>query len=334
MSRQGSLSEEAIVDIINQSKTYPPKLIGLSIHDDSSLANLTLSTLMSAPAVVFGCEAGESKSRPIGTGPPLNLLTEDIGFLGEIGFTDLQKDTGNIIRRQILGMDKNEVCPTDTSFAFQIAKIYLREQGYEYEYKNDTAYLGNFAFRKMGHNSGSYRSDPNDFAGYQIPINYRSNNPRTINLTDILNGSALKQEPKLLLDKIVMVGLAADSEDVYQTPYALGQQTPGVLIHAQMTSQIVSALLDDRPLIYVPSSVIANCWLYIWTVFGTLLLFFMRSIKIASIILFIQILTFNIIYMLLFSMGIWLPYTTVILSYFLIGLLISSLPEAIKLLRS
>lgn len=325
MERQGSLAEDALVEIINQSKAYPPKLIGLSIHDDSPVKNQTLSTLKSAPPIVFGCEAGDSISKPIGTGPPPNLSS------GNIGFTDVKDDEDDVVRRQILGMDKKEICPTNISFAFQIARMYLQEKGYEYKYKNGIAYLGNFSFHRMRHNSGPYRVNQDDFSGYQIPINYRPDNPRSINLTDVLNGSALAQEPKLFSNKIVLIGLASDSEDVYQTPYSIGQGTAGIVIHAQMASQIISAILDERPLIYVSPIMLSNLWLYIWLALGVFLILSIQSIKGVSIAVFVEILTFNGVYALLFFSGLWLPYTTVILAHFLIGLLVSVSPRTVKL---
>lgn len=51
---------------------------------------------------------------------------------------------------------------------------------------------------------------------------------------------------------------------------------PGVIVHAQMVSQILSAVLDRRPLLWVWPAWGEALWVYSWSVVGGLLAWRMR----------------------------------------------------------
>lgn len=76
-----------------------------------------------------------------------------------------------------------------------------------------------------------------------------------VTLTEVLNNQV---NPKLIKDRLVIIGTTATSIDKgFYTPYsALPDQSsrmPSVYIHAQIASQIMSAVLDGEPLIwYLP----------------------------------------------------------------------------------
>ncbi|MHC5827097.1 MAG: CHASE2 domain-containing protein [Nostoc sp.] len=72
-------------------------------------------------------------------------------------------------------------------------------------------------------------------------------------LEDILSD---KINLDLLKDKVVIIGVTANTvSDTWSTPYSTAQQDyqeiSGVFIQAQMVSQVLSAVLDQRPILWV-----------------------------------------------------------------------------------
>ena len=115
-----------------------------------------------------------------------------------------------------------------------------------------------------------------DTGGYQILLNYRSfqNSPGEIapkvTLTDVLRGKVNAEQVK---DRIVLIGTTAQSfRDYSPTPYMTGQafseEIPGVILQAQMVSQLVSAVMDGRPLISVLPVWGEVLWVWSWSVIG------------------------------------------------------------------
>ncbi|NES87453.1 MAG: CHASE2 domain-containing protein, partial [Moorea sp. SIO2B7] len=76
-----------------------------------------------------------------------------------------------------------------------------------------------------------------------------------------------KVDSELIRDRIILMGYTSISfQDVKETPYSAilkkNRLMPGVVVHAQIVSQILSSVLDDRPLIwYFPWWVE---WFFIW----------------------------------------------------------------------
>lgn len=58
----------------------------------------------------------------------------------------------------------------------------------------------------------------------------------------VLNGEIPED---LMRDRIVLIGSTAESlRDFFQTPYG---KMPGVFVHANLVSQLISSALDGRP---------------------------------------------------------------------------------------
>ena len=94
-----------------------------------------------------------------------------------------------------------------------------------------------------------------------------------VTLKDVLTG---KLKPEKVKNRIVLIGITAQSAgDFFPTPYSTGrgyyQEMPGVIVHAQMVSQILSAVLSGRPLLWVWPSWGEVLWVYSWSVVGGLL---------------------------------------------------------------
>ncbi len=165
------------------------------------------------------------------------------------------------------------------SFSLQLALMYLKDRGISGKLTEAKQYqLGNAVFAKLQKNSGGYQTV--DARGYQILLNYRTrgNIARQISLTQVLQGDF---EPEWVKDKIVLIGATAPSlKDVFFTPYSAaeqGKQTSGIWLHAHMTSQILSTVLDEQPLFWFSSEWVEDLWILAWAIGGCILVWYIRN---------------------------------------------------------
>ncbi|NEQ82479.1 MAG: CHASE2 domain-containing protein, partial [Moorea sp. SIO2I5] len=102
-----------------------------------------------------------------------------------------------------------------------------------------------------------------------------------------------------------------DLKDVHQTPYTKGpwsDKIPGVMVHAQMSSQIISAVLKQRPLLWWLPQWLEVLWIGIWSVVGGLLVWRLHSPSYLGIGVFVGIsLLSGVCYGLLLKGG-WIPF--------------------------
>ena len=195
-----------------------------------------------------------------------------------IGFSDLVVDPDQVLRRHLLFMQlvANSPCATELSFSSQLALHYLKGDRIQPQTTSqDQFQLGTRIFNQLRSNTGAYRSLPlSNLGGYQILLNYRASKTiaQQVTLTEVLQD---KVNPNWVKNRIVLIGITAPTtDDNFFTPYSTSQwpyQTvSGVVIHAQKVSQIVSAVLDKRPLLQVWSQRLEVIWIWGWSVLGGL----------------------------------------------------------------
>ena len=272
--RTGSLSDLALTRLLEKLAQFQPKAIGLDIyHDQSSQRNqASLAAKLKIDDIFAICKVQElTKDRP-GISPPLGVT------LQRQGFSDIIPDTDRVLRRHLLAMQPADVtspCTARYALNAQLAFHYLEAKGISAKYTDSgDLQLGNVVFKRLQPHRGGYQLA--DTGGYQILLNYRSfqNSPLEIapkvTLTDVLRG---KVNPELVKDRIVLIGTTAQSfRDYSPTPYMTGQgfseEIPGVILQAQMVSQLVSAVMDGRPLISVLPVWGEILWVWSWSVVG------------------------------------------------------------------
>jgi CHASE2 domain-containing sensor protein len=169
-------------------------------------------------------------------------------------------------------------CNTNLSFAALLAINYLQKEGIETSFTNQDIQIGKTLFPILKSNSGSY--EHLDAAGYQIMLNYRHPNRLAdkVTLTEVLNNQV---NPSLIKDRLVIIGTTATSIDKgFYTPYsALPDQPsrmPSVYIHAQIASQIMSAVLNGQRLIWYLPEWAEYIWVCGWSVVGGVLAWQLR----------------------------------------------------------
>ena len=276
--RGASLSDRALAQLLKKLQQYQPQVIGLDIYRDFPVdpKHPELATyLQQNQRFIAVCEVGET-DHP-GIRPPAEVPKD------RLSFSDIPVDPDGVIRRQLLGMASNpkSFCITDTSFSFQVAQVYLADKGIDYKRTpQGDLQIGDVVFKKLKPDTGGYQEL--DTRGYQVLLNYRSRSiARTISLTEILSGKIDAELPNLVKGRIVLIGTTAPSfKDNFPTPYSAGNwqdKMPGVMIQAHMTSQIISAVLDGRPLIWWWCAWGEIFWIWGWSFVGGVVGWYMRS---------------------------------------------------------
>jgi CHASE2 domain-containing sensor protein len=277
--RGASLSDSALAQLLKKLQQYQPQVIGLDIYRDFPVdpKHPELATyLRQNQRLISVCEVGET-DKHLGISPPAEVPKH------RLSFSDFPVDPDGAIRRQFLGMASNpkSSCITDTSFSFQVAQVYLADKGIDYKRTPPgDLQIGNIVFKKLQPDTGGYHEL--DTLGYQVLLNYRSRSiARTIDLTEILSGKLDAELPNLVKGRIVLIGTTAPSfKDYFPTPYSSGNwqdKMPGVMIQAQMTSQIISAVLDGRPLIWWWCAWGEIVWIWGWSLVGGVVAWYVRS---------------------------------------------------------
>lgn len=257
MRRQGSLAERALVQLLEKLKPHNPAVIGLDIYRDPPIKDPNAATEAARLRdEYFGgrfidvCQVGGGVGNSDEIPPPLGIPLE------RVGFSDLPKDDDDVVRRQIFGMAGGQVCNTNESFSFRVARRYLEDRDFEFKRISRTVYqIGNQDFQKSEPHTGGYH-DLNG-GGFEVLLNYRSSNQVApqVSLSEILDGSKDTELSDLVKGKIVLIGTIDRSyKDYHFTPYSAAHQPlkkiPGVEVQAHMVSQIVSAVYGQRAVLW------------------------------------------------------------------------------------
>jgi len=201
-----------------------------------------------------------------------------------VSASDIVVDDDGTVRRILLSVRDvdGQIVP---GLAAQAALLYLQQEGITVEMldsQHQHLRLGKAQFQPMGSMTGGYIHA--DVGGYQILANFRHIDKgykrfTEVSLIDVLRG---KIPPQLMRDRIVLIGgTAASLGDRLHTPFSNRFDdvpgTPSVVIHADFISQLLSAALDDRPLLYSWTESWEWIWIMAWAGVGTVLGWALRS---------------------------------------------------------
>ena len=265
---RGSLSDAALAQLLQKLTPHQPRVIGLDIYHDFEYEPELAKQLTATPQFIAPCKVSNSSTQPDGiTGPP------EIPN-AQLGFTNFPSDPNTVIRRQLIGMATDGVmCSTPYALSVQVALAYLGPD-YAVEYQPESPLkIGDTSFPRLPHTAGGYQLEPDDANGYQVLINYRSQSPHQIPLAAVLQGEVDDQLRGWVRDRILLIGPDNTKKDVHPTPYSHGaypEKMLGVEIHAQMISQILSAVLDQRSLLWWYPEWFEWVWIYSWSLTGAL----------------------------------------------------------------
>lgn len=279
------IKDDTLAQVLEKLQGYEPRAIGIDILRDvpqgTPQGRIALENILKQDESIIAVCKMSSADEP---GIPAALgVTEE-----RVGFADLPLDPGGTLRRSLLlstPTASNVPPPVQhlcnipdpenqlPSFGFQLALLYLEAENIEPELSPaGELQIASTVFHRLGQQSGGYHKT--GAVDYQLMLNYRSarNAVQQVSISELLDD---KVDPALVKDRIVLIGYtAAIVKDDFYTPYSAGledsQKMPGVVIHAQHVSQILSTVLDDRPLIWYWPQGNEILWILGWSIVGGL----------------------------------------------------------------
>jgi CHASE2 domain-containing sensor protein len=273
--KAASLSERSFAQLLTKLEQAKPRVIGLDIYRETPLEakykNLATKIKNSNNFFVI-CRYGKPGIKP----PP------EVSKYGQ-GFNNVELDFDDVLRRQILAVDAASPCESKYSFAWKLAVSYLREYRIQPDFTPDNYLkLGNVVFKTLEKNSGAYHNI--NASGHQILINYHVSKQiaEKVTLAQLLSEQF---NPNLAKDRIVLIGTTDPSfnDHHWHTPYSGGyssiQTMTGVEIQAHMVSQILSTVLEQKPLIWSWSKPVEIMWIWGWSLVGGLLAWRLMSLR-------------------------------------------------------
>ncbi|MGF1515473.1 MAG: CHASE2 domain-containing protein [Elainellaceae cyanobacterium] len=326
------ISDETLAELAQKLQQHEPAAIGLDIHRSRLTGqHHELMAEFDANQNLFLVCAFSSTDRNYGP-PPVSSqaqLTEQVGFSdllvdglpqgkdptrsdmvvsSEIATEDL------MVRRQMLSYDPNllpdpSICTTPYSFNFQLAYQFLWDAGVEPLTVNESLewQFGSVAFHEV----------PMRFVGYQhmdgqksqILLNYRSNQPAMqVTLDEVLRG---RVPDDIIKDRIVLIGYTAPvARDYFDTPYGA---MAGIWLHAHMVSQMKSAVLEGRPLIWgLPQWKAMQwgdaLWVLAWAIAGGFIAYVTSGSKVyLTIGITATVISLYGLCLVIFNQGGWMP---------------------------
>ncbi|MEP0885525.1 CHASE2 domain-containing protein, partial [Trichocoleus sp. ST-U3] len=327
---QGTLRDPSLYRLLTNLQKHEPEVIALDIYRDFPAKPAELQTLLRDYDRLIGvCQFGY-QSQTVGS-----ENQEGIKYFNEIpeeqvqyrvGFNNpsdpVVEGSGAVRTQPFLASSNSDNCPVENSFSLMIARRYLKAQGKPYKSptfedgKIDGTVIQNLQFgttsiKRIETFSGGFQGNMDASGVYQTLLNYRSyqGNPshfaKRVTLQDALNN---KLSPEQVKGKIVLIGFTAESagRDVAPTPYG---DMAGVIIHAQMVSQIVSAVLDGRPLIWWWSFWGEALWILVWSGVGGMGIWSFRRLKHGAFAVGIALVSLSgICYAILAFQSGWIPF--------------------------
>ncbi|MBD2019440.1 CHASE2 domain-containing protein, partial [Leptolyngbya sp. FACHB-36] len=256
------LSDESVAQLLATLQQYRPRAIGLDLYRDvpHPPGNAALLEQLRRPNVI-SIQLLESAGAG-GVSPPRGVPET------QIGFSDFLVDPDATIRRNFLFA----ATKTERWFSFSLRSSlrYLAADNQQLQVTPTSLQIGTAVFTPLTRTSGGYEAL--DDRGYQVLLNYRSaaNVARQVTLTQVLSSTI---PADWVTDKLVLIGTTAPSaKDLFLTPHNFASDRspsmPGVLVHAQMASQILSVVLDGQPLVWFWSEAGELGWIWAWSIVG------------------------------------------------------------------
>lgn len=308
-----SLSDKSLNQLLTKLKQYQPRVIGLDIYRDfaAELPDLTRS-LQQTQKLISVCKGSDTVENTKGIAPPPEIPKE------RLGFSDFIHDPDGVVRRHLMYMNQEpaSLCPVPYAFSMQLVFRYLLPLGIQPKFTpQGNLQLGNTVLPRLFSQASGYQGI--DANGGQILLNYRSTKKiaEQVTLTQFLSNPL---SAKAIDNKIILIGVTAkgDFPDYWATPYGnlFNEQMPGVLLQAHMVSQILSHVLDGRPLLQVWSPWLEVVWIWCWSLVGGILVWRLASLSRLALALGI---TSGVLYLCCFGLligGAWVPFVPSALS--------------------
>ena len=261
----------------------------------------------------------------------------------QVGFNDLPLDEDGFVRRAFLGGRPPASHPDPDrfrlSFPMLMAQHYFLAQDIPLQnglQNPDNMRFGDTEFWTLRPNSGGYVGA--EVTGLQLLINVRSGRTpfEVVSMTDVMSGQV---PPEQIRDRVVIVGITTLSSKDLVNSASVNTVNPGLFygveMHAHITSQILSSVLDGRPLLRVLSDPWEYLWIILWGSLGMVLVrFFPRPawhiLMMGTASMVLVILSVGLLWL----WGWWIPVMPTLLAFTLNGLVLPAFYLYDQTLRS
>lgn len=278
---RGSISDAALDDLLNILSQSQPRAIGLDFVRNFRAEGQLGARLTQTNNLFVVCKNSYTNERNAtipGFKSPPEVALEQVGFSDLV---DDDKGGGRFLRRHYLMQQPDpKYCNTREALSLAIARHYLEAEGKPFlsplneqgRYVRDMQF-GKTAIPQLVGNGGGYQDMDNRLKGYQTMLKYRvhQGNPDhfapRVNILDILSNKVAAEK---IRNRIILIGFTdrqARQSDYWNTPYG---DVSGITLHGQMISQLLSAALDGRPLIWWWSLGTETLWVFGWSLVGGL----------------------------------------------------------------
>jgi diguanylate cyclase (GGDEF)-like protein len=301
------LTDRVIAQLLQKLQQHQPRAIGLDIHRDVPQGDghqeLVEQLKIKNVIVIAKGQEGEKDAVP----PPPEVLPQ------QVGFSDLTADSDNVIRRNLIYVEaaESEKAPVIPfySLALRVSLKYLGDH-VSFQATPEALKINSIAFDPLNANSGGYQLDPSAHAGWQILLRYRFPEvARQVSLEDVLED---RIDPDWVEERAILIGyIAPSAKDIFATPFSATKEEehlmPGVTIHTQMVSQILSIVEDGQPQIRVLPEWGEWLWIWGWSLVGGLIVW--QSNRPVHAIVMAALTTGSLwgISLFLFHQSLWLP---------------------------
>ncbi len=276
IEQNSPVSDRILFRALQKLQQYHPKAIGLDIYRDLPVGEgqQDLDALLQQQhLIISSCLMSGNPQKFPGVPIPPGVPP------AHVGFTNFSLDPDGAIRRQVLGMAAVDGgCTTDHSLSLRLALKYLDIPAAD-EAEDGNLKIGNRQVAVLGTSFAGYRSthSRDNLRGFQMMLNYR-NTPQIapeLSLDRLLTDDRIEAS---IANKIVLIGYTG-RDNVDRHSLGKRSQIPGVMVHAQMTSNLLSHILDDRALITTWTDIGEFGWILLWGTVGGASWFWLRGYK-------------------------------------------------------
>lgn len=246
------IPDKTLAQVIEQLNQYHPRVIGLDLYRNvpEEPGHQELLEVFQTTPNLIGVENILSPK----IAPPPVLKDRN-----QVALTNVVLDLDLHIRRGLLSLEDPQSGAVKLTLAARTALMYLEQDGITLQKQNpQTFQLGHAEITPLRPGDVGY----DHWGGVQILMNWRGGPSafERVSMVDVLDG---RVNPELIRDRLVFVGPISDTADFFATPYNHAPRgMAGILVHANLASQLINSALSDRPLITSPSR-----WGEIWWIF-------------------------------------------------------------------
>ncbi|NJR64540.1 MAG: CHASE2 domain-containing protein [Leptolyngbyaceae cyanobacterium CRU_2_3] len=279
------ISDQTLLTTLQTLNAHQPRVIGIDLYREQAtgtgwteltqyLKQNSNQNSNQSDRIIPICVHPYGNHPESGIAPPPGLPAL------QTGFADATIDPDGVVRRHLLALDppNHSPCSASYSLSAQLVRHYLKAVGISLKFPTLNQWqFGSTRFNVLESRSGFYQQ-PALIRGHQILLNYRMYNSLSdiadqVSLTDVLNHQV---DSALIQDRIVLIGVTDPTvKDDFSTPY--GSKLRGLIFHAQMVSQLLSAVEDHRFLLRFWAFWIEIGWIWLWSVTGGVVIYWIRT---------------------------------------------------------